>query len=68
MEKFILETFEKYPKKKFKIEFKDTYLYKYLYKKLWRFKLKNIFTVPTLDCYDTKWQIKLMQKQNLQIL
>ena len=31
MEKFILETLKKYPKKKgVKIKFKETYLYKYL--------------------------------------
>ena len=33
MEKFILETLKKYPIKKFRIKFKNTYLYKYLYKK-----------------------------------
>ncbi len=33
MEKFILETLKKYPRKKFRIKFKNTYLYKYLYKK-----------------------------------
>ena len=33
MEKFILKILNKYPKKKLKINFKDTYLYKYLYKK-----------------------------------
>ena len=32
MEKFILETFKKYPKKKVKINFKDTYFYKFLNK------------------------------------
>ena len=32
MEKFIIDTLEKYPKKKLKIKFKDTYLYKYLFK------------------------------------
>ena len=33
MEKFILDTLKKYPSKKFRIKFKNTYLYKYLYKK-----------------------------------
>ncbi len=32
MEKFILETLKKYPKKNFRIKFKDTYLYKLLSK------------------------------------
>ena len=30
MKKFILETLKKYPKKRVKIKFKETYLYKYL--------------------------------------
>ena len=33
MEKFIFETLKKYPRKKLRIKFKNTYLYKYLYKK-----------------------------------
>ena len=33
MEKFIFEPLKKYPRKKFRIKFKNTYLYKYLYKK-----------------------------------
>ena len=32
MEKFILETLKKYPKKKVRLNFKDTYLYKFLSK------------------------------------
>ena len=30
MEKFTFETLKKYPKKRLKIKFKETYLYKYL--------------------------------------
>ena len=30
MEKFILDTLKKYPKKRLKTKFKETYLYKYL--------------------------------------
>ncbi len=30
MEKFILETLKKYPNKRLKTKFKETYLYKYL--------------------------------------
>jgi len=30
MEKFILEILKKYPKKRLKTKFKETYLYKYL--------------------------------------
>ncbi len=34
MEKLILEILKKYPNKKVKIKFKDTYLYKFLYKNI----------------------------------
>tara|TARA_Y100001970_G_scaffold159231_1_gene194784 strand:- start:1063 stop:1182 length:120 start_codon:yes stop_codon:yes gene_type:complete len=32
MEKFILDTFKKYPEKRLKIKFKSNYLYKFLKK------------------------------------